>query len=132
MTNPLVVLAYSTLAPHHRTEGSVFSTVVRTMGGSLGIAGVQAMLTRQGAEAHERLAAGILPNDPVIRSTLPQLFGGFHQTGALEAFNLEVTRQASMLAYDTVFAWMALASLLLAPMLLLLKPPKGNLYRAGR
>jgi DHA2 family multidrug resistance protein len=126
MTNPLMVLAYSTLAVHYRTEGSVFATVVRTMGGSLGIAGVQAMLIRQGAEAHERLAAVISPSDPVIRWALRPMFNLVLDPQALEALNAEVTRQASMLAYDAVFAWLALGSVLLAPMLLLLNPPRRS------
>jgi DHA2 family multidrug resistance protein len=124
MTNPLVVLAYSTLDPRHRTEGSVFSTVLRTMGGSLGIAGVQAMLTRQGAEAHERLAEVIAPTDPVVRWALRPLIDGATGVQGLEAVNAEVTRQATMLAYDSIFAWLALCSVCIAPMLLLLSPAR--------
>jgi DHA2 family multidrug resistance protein len=128
MTNPLVVLAYSTLAPHYRTEGSVFSTVLRTMGGSLGIAGVQALLTRQGAEAHEALAAIIVPSDPVIRWALPPMLNVAADPQAAQALNAEITRQATMMAYDSVFAWMTLLSLALAPMLLLVKPPARSPY----
>jgi DHA2 family multidrug resistance protein len=120
MSNPLAVLSYATINPRHRTEAAVFSTVVRTMGGSVGIASLQAMLIRDSAAAHERLAAGIVSSDPLIRWTLPHVFDG--AGGALEALNAEVTRQGSMMAYDTVFAWMALVSLLLAPLLLILRP----------
>jgi DHA2 family multidrug resistance protein len=124
MSNPLAVLSYATVNPAHRTEAAVFSTVVRTMGGSVGIAGLQAMLIRDSAAAHEGLAAGIVPSDPLIRWTLPHVFDG--AGGALEALNAEVTRQGSMMAYDTVFAWMAVVSLLLAPLLLILRPARGR------
>jgi hypothetical protein len=36
-----------------------------------------------------------------------------------------VTRQASMISYDALFGGMAVGCLLLAPSLLLLKPPTG-------
>jgi DHA2 family multidrug resistance protein len=124
MSNPLAVLSYATISSEHRTEAAVFSSVFRTMGGSLGIAALQALLMRDSAAAHERLAAGIVQSDPVIRWTLPHAFDG--AGGALEALNAEITRQGSMMAYDTVFAWMALVSLLLAPLLLILRPVRAR------
>ena len=60
----------------HRTEAAVFSNIIRTMAGSLGIASLQAILIRQSAAAHEGLAAHISPADPVIRWTLPHLLEG--------------------------------------------------------
>jgi DHA2 family multidrug resistance protein len=120
MSNPLAVLSYATIHREHRTEASVFSAVTRTMGGSIGIAALQALLIRDSAAAHEGLAAGIVPSDPVIRWTLPHVFD--RAGGALDALNAEITRQGSMMAYDTVFAWMALVSLLIAPLLLILRP----------
>jgi DHA2 family multidrug resistance protein len=122
MSNPLAVLSYSTISNDHRTEAAIFSNVTRTMGASLGIALLQAMLIDQSATAHERLAAGIVSSDPMIRWTLPHIFDG--SIGALEALNAEVTRQGSMMAYDSIFSWMALGSLLLLPVLLIIRPPR--------
>jgi DHA2 family multidrug resistance protein len=122
MSNPIAVLSYATIAQRHRTEAAVFTNVARTMGGSLGIAGVQALLTRESATAHERLAAGIVPSDPMIRWAAPHLFD--NSGAALEAMNAEITRQGSMMGYDAVFGWIALVSLLLVPLLLILKPPR--------
>lgn len=65
------------------------------------------MLIDQSAAAHERLAAGIVPSDPMIRWTLLHVFDG---GGPLEALNAEVTRQGSMMAYDSVFSWMRCAA----------------------
>jgi DHA2 family multidrug resistance protein len=119
MLNPITVLGYSTIDSRHRTEAAVLSNVIRTLGGSLGIAAVQGMLVVDSATAHERLAAGIIPSDPVIRWTLPHAFDA---VGPLAALNAEVTRQAAMIGYDAVFARLALASLFLAPLLLILRP----------
>jgi DHA2 family multidrug resistance protein len=120
MFGPLSVLGFATLNPAHRTEAAVLGTVIRTIGSSLGIALLQANLIAQTATAHERLAAGIVPSDPVIRWSLPHVFDGAN--GALEGLNAEITRQGAMIGYDTVFAWMALFSLVLVPLVLILRP----------
>ena len=124
MFGPLSVLGFATLNPAHRTEAAVLGTVIRTMGSSLGIALLQANLISQTATAHERLAAGIVPSDPVIRWSLPHVFDG--ASGALEGLNGEVTRQGAMIGYDTVFAWMALLSLVLVPLILILRPASSS------
>ena len=124
MFGPLSVLGFATLKPEHRTEAAVLGTVIRTLGSSLGIAVLQANLISQTATAHERLAAGIVPSDPVIRWSLPHAFDG--ATGALEGLNGEVTRQGAMIGYDTVFAWMALLSLVLVPLILILRPANST------
>jgi DHA2 family multidrug resistance protein len=122
MSNPLSVLSYATIGAGLRTEAAVFNNVARTMGSSLGIATLQAVLTERTATAHARLTEGIVQSDPVIRWRLPDLFNG--AGGSLEALNAEITRQGSMMAYDTVFAWMAVASLFLLPLLLILRPAR--------
>jgi DHA2 family multidrug resistance protein len=118
--NPLAFLAYATLDSRHRTEGAVFSTMFRTVAGSLGIAAMQAGLLRQNAVAHEALSARLTTSDPLIGWAMPAV-----AAGALESVNNEVTRQASMVAYDTMFAWMALGSLALIPLILVLKGQKS-------
>jgi DHA2 family multidrug resistance protein len=120
MFGPLTVLGFATLKSEHRTEAAVLGGMIRTMGSSLGVALLQASLISQTATAHERLAAGVIPSDPVIRWSLPQVFDG--ASGALEGFNAEVSRQGAMIGYDTVFAWMALISLVLVPLILILRP----------
>jgi DHA2 family multidrug resistance protein len=120
--NPLAVLAYASLDMRHRTEGAVFSTMFRTVAGSLGIGLMQAGLVRQNAVSHEALSAHLSPADPVIGWSLSNALGG--GVSGLEALNAEITRQGSMLAYDSLFAWMSLGTLALLPLILLLKPAK--------
>jgi DHA2 family multidrug resistance protein len=120
--SPLAVMAFTTLDQQHRTEGAVFSTMFRTVAGSLGIGAMQAALFHQNAVAHEALSAGISSANPVIPWDAPGGYTG--SSGSLEALNAEVTRQGSMMAYDSLFAWMSLASLLLLPLIFLLKADK--------
>jgi DHA2 family multidrug resistance protein len=119
VTNPMSVLGFATLPQACRTEAAVLGNMVRTVAGGLGVAALQAILTRQSAAAHEQLAAHIVPSDPVIGWGLPHLAGG-----SLEAINAEVTRQAAMIGYDAAFGWMSLACLSLLPLLLVIRPAK--------
>ncbi len=119
---PLNTLAYATLSPIHRTEGTIVNTMARSLGSSLGISMISATLTSNSAMAHSVLAGNFNCGDPVLGAALPAQMnpcGG----GSLEALNGEVTRQAAMIAYDTIFAWMALGTIFLAPLLLLMRPP---------
>jgi DHA2 family multidrug resistance protein len=121
--NPIAVLSYTTLPGHLRTEAAVLANVVRTMGGSIGIATLTALLIRQSATAHERLAANIVPSDPVVRAALPPSFDS--TVGGLASVNAEVTRQGMMMGYDAVFAWLCLGIAMLMPLLLLIRPTKS-------
>jgi MFS transporter, DHA2 family, multidrug resistance protein len=119
---PLNVLAYATLNPIHRTEGTIVNTMARSLGSSLGISMINAELTSTSASAHAVLSGNINCGNPVLGAALP---AGMNPCGggSLAAFNGEVTRQAAMIAYDTIFAWMALGIIFLAPLLLLMRPP---------
>jgi DHA2 family multidrug resistance protein len=60
----------------------------------------------------------------VVRWALPRIFD-LQSVPGLSALNGEVTRQGTMISYDALFGGMAIGCLLLAPSLLLLKPPTG-------
>ena len=120
---PLTALAYVTLAPKHRTEGTIVSTMVRSLGSSVGISMLQARLIRQSALAHSALAEHVQTSDPAFRAVTPALLNPETPLGA-QLFNGEVTRQAGMIAYDDVFAIIAIMVVVVAPLIFLLRPPK--------
>jgi DHA2 family multidrug resistance protein len=119
---PLNVFSWATLDPAHRTEATVVSTMIRSLGSSIGISGMQAALVGGQALAHARLADKIVIGDPVVTAALPTILDPATQTG-LMALNGDVTRQAAMISYDSVFAWMALIALCVFPLLFLMRPP---------
>jgi DHA2 family multidrug resistance protein len=120
MFAPLNTLAYATLDPHHRTEGTIVSTMARSLGSSVGISVVQAALIRDAALGHVRLSERLDSANPVLRSILPS-FMNPGSDGGLQVLNGEVTRQGTMLSYEAVFSWMALSIILLIPLILFLK-----------
>ena len=120
---PLNTLGYATLAPQHRTEGTIITTMARSLGSAAGISLIQAVLVRKAALAHARLAEHITDTSPMVRAMLPPAADPATASNML-ALNGLVTRQAAMIGYNTIFAWMALATLLLIPLLMAMTPPR--------
>jgi DHA2 family multidrug resistance protein len=123
MFAPLTALAYVTLAPVHRTEGTIVATMARSLGGSAGISILQAGVIRQSAAAHNALADRTIPSDPAFAACLPSLLNPNSNFG-VQALNGEVTRQAAMIGYDAMFALMVVMVVVMTPLLLMLRPPK--------
>ncbi|HEY5290195.1 MAG TPA: MFS transporter, partial [Caulobacteraceae bacterium] len=123
MFAPLTALAYATLAPIHRTEGTIVSTMVRSLGSSAGISILQAGVIRQSALAHTVLASRTIPSDPAFAASLPSLLDPDTPFG-IEALNGEVTRQAAMIGYDSMFALMIVMVVVMVPLLLLVRQPR--------
>jgi DHA2 family multidrug resistance protein len=119
---PLSTLAYVTLSPVHRAEGTVASTMFRSLGQSAGISVLQAALINQIAEDHSSLVGHVQMSDPVFAAQTPAMLNPDDPLG-IQLLNGEVTRQASMIAYDTVFGALIFLVLLMVPMLVLLRSP---------
>ena len=122
---PLSTMGFATINPGLRAEASAISNLLRNLGGSAGIATVQALTAISSQSMHASLAAHITPENAVVRASLPNIFDG--ASGALEALNAEITRQATMVAYVNDFRLMVVVGLCCAPLVLLLRTP-----RAGR
>lgn len=122
MFAPLSILAFATLSPVHRVEGTIVNTMARSLGSSVGISVAQALLVRQSVSVHSVLAGHIQPSDPVISAALPKFLDPSSQSGIM-TLNGEITRQGAMVAYDWVFSVLLLASLVIVPLLLIMRPP---------
>ena len=123
---PLSTLAFATIPPALRAEGSAVYTLIRNMGASVGISIMQALVVANTQTMHASLAAKIIPSDPVVKSGLPAMFNPFSIPG-LQALNAEITRQATMVAYVDDFRLMFFITIACMPMLLLMRRPR----RAG-
>ena len=106
---PLSTMAFQTLAPELRTDGSSLFTLLRNIGGSFGISVVQSVLTRRTQMHHQVLGEQINPYNPFMHpGLLPPVWNPQVPQGAA-ALNAELTRQAGMFAYvDTFFLMMCL------------------------
>jgi len=119
---PLSVVAFSTLAPNLRNDGTPIYSLLRNIGASVGISIVQAILSESTTRAHAKLSEAITPFSAAVQN-LPPLFNVQSPTG-LGLLNLEINRQATMIGYLSDFHLMMWLTLLAMPMLLLVRVRK--------
>jgi DHA2 family multidrug resistance protein len=121
---PLSTVAFATLSPQLRTEGTAFFNLLRNLGSSLGISAVQILLTRNTQILHAALAENITPFNAAIRPGLAADHFSLASRAGLASLDAEVTRQASMIAYLDDFKLIMVMTLMLLPLLLLLRRGK--------
>jgi len=118
---PLSTVAFSTLAPQYRGEGTAMFSLVRNIGSSIGISVVVTVLGHGVQTSHAELGNSLNSFREAVRpSLLPPLWDWTTTTGAA-ALNMEVTRQAMMIAYLNDFRLMMYLTLLAMPLLLVLR-----------
>ena len=121
---PLSTLAFATIPASLRPEGSAFYNLVRSLGSSVGISLMQALLTQHVQTMHASLAAHVIPSDPVVRSGLAAMLNPALPAGAA-ALDAEINRQAMMVAYVDDYKIMFIITLICMPMLLFMRKPRA-------
>jgi MFS transporter, DHA2 family, multidrug resistance protein len=118
---PLNTLALSNLPRHILTQGTAMRSLMRNLGGSIGISVLEALLIQNTQVVHSRLIEHLRPDNPLAQA--PLLAAPFSLTtpSGIAALNAEVTRQAAMVAYVNDYALMMMIVLLLIPLLLLVR-----------
>ncbi len=123
---PLNMLAFATLEPALRTDGTALVSLMRNLGSAIGISVMAALLTRNTQVNHEELAAHVsLLNRMFEWPAIQQWWNPATRQGAA-LLNAEVTRQASIIAFGNDFKalmLLTLAMLLLLP--LMRRPPRA-------
>jgi DHA2 family multidrug resistance protein len=114
---PVSVAAFSTLPPALRNEGTALFSLTRNIGSGVGIAVVEALLTRNTQIVHSTLAEHVTYFNPVFRKQFP----GAPTMDSLAGLNVTVTRQAAMIAYNNNFKLLLLLCLAAIPLVLLLR-----------
>lgn len=126
IVTPMQLVAFTTLDPRLRPDGSTLMSLFRSFGGSIGISVIVTMLSRTQQISHADIAAN------VTSTSIP----GFDWTGTLDRMggmggaamavaNGEVNRQAMMIAFLDNFYILTWVLLSIAPLTFLLK--KTNL-----
>jgi len=112
---PLATVAFATLSPAHRNEGTAVFSLIRNIGSSIGISLVTTMLTRNTQVMHSRLAEHVTPYlDPLHPATATT-------TRGIAMLNQTVTSQATMIAYNNDFKMMMILSLCAIPLVVLVR-----------
>jgi MFS transporter, DHA2 family, multidrug resistance protein len=121
---PLQALAFASLAPSYRTTGASLLNLARNIGGSVGISVVTSLLARNLQVSHSDLASQVTTSTlPLLDPAIVQRFGQAGD-GVAAMLNLEINRQALMIAYLDDFHAMMLLTLAALPLVWLLRKPK--------
>jgi DHA2 family multidrug resistance protein len=107
---PLSTLAFATLPARHRTEAAGIFNLARNAGSSVGVSVVIALF------------AHVTPYNALLR-TMPHLWSS-HGAG-VAALNVEISRQAAMVAYLDDFVLMMIVTLAAAPLIALMRNPRN-------
>jgi DHA2 family multidrug resistance protein len=121
---PLNGVAFSTLPMRMRTEGSSLLYLFRNLGGSFGISVMTTMLARNMQTSHEDLGSHVTASSmsAIDPSTADRL--GTLGESAMQMLNMEINRQAAMIAYLDDFKLMMFILIIASPLVFLLKPGK--------
>lgn len=131
---PLTTVALSTIPRHKLADATGSNSLVRQIGGSVGLAIFATLLSRQVVEARAGLAAHIYSGRPEVIARLASSTGlltgrgGLDPTtasqAALRTIGFQLEKQATVLAFEKMFLLSGLLFALVLPLLIFLKAPK--------
>ena len=119
---PLQVIAFTTLEPALRTEGTALLSLLRNVGSAIGISVTGALVTQNTQVEHSVLSGYITPLNRAFQGAAANLIPTTQQ-GA-EVLNGMLTHQAQIIAYNNDWKLMMLMALPMLPLLLLMRGPK--------
>ena len=117
---PLSTLAFATLPPRYRTDGTGLFSLVRNVGSGVSISMVTTVLAQMSQVNHAELAERISLNSQVVRDAIAS-----KGSGVLSQINGLVSQQSAMIAYLDDFQLMMYVTLLSIPIIFLLRKPKA-------
>src|SRR4030088_2052680 len=119
---PLGTVAFSTLAPALRTQGTGLFNLMRNIGASIGISMMSYLLVRNSAITQAALVEHITPYRQVVRDYAYQL--NLVTLGGRAALTQMVTVQAEVVGFIDNFKLMMFLSFLAIPLVLLVQRPR--------
>jgi MFS transporter, DHA2 family, multidrug resistance protein len=122
---PCNMIAFSTLPPRFRPDGTTLMTLFRNIGSSFGISVIVTTLARNLQISHSDIAANVTSfNVPAVDpASTGAIFGDIGATG-LAMLDGAVNRQAAMIAYLDNFYMLFWVILAFAPLSWLVKRPQ--------
>jgi DHA2 family multidrug resistance protein len=118
---PLQVVAFATLPAELRTDGTALFSLLRNLGLAIGVSITSVVLTEATQVVHSQIAANVTAFNHNLQSGGSYLFWSTANPQGLAALNAEVTRQASIIAYVDDFKLLFVVSLLMVPLVLLMR-----------
>lgn len=123
---PINIMAFWTLRPEFRTDGSGILNLSRSLGSSIGISVLVAMLANNAQVSHADLSAYITPARLGIDPTFLMLPGNA-TTAAMALIDQQIIRQATLIAFLNDYRILLLITILSMPTILLIRRPPASL-----
>jgi MFS transporter, DHA2 family, multidrug resistance protein len=121
---PLSAATFATLSSEMRAQGTSLYSLVRNVGSSIGISLVQTLLTRNTVIAHASLAERVAAGSSAWHNPAVAAAFNVHAPGGAALLDGALTQQAAMIGYIDDFWFMLLLTLLVTPLLLLIRAPR--------
>jgi DHA2 family multidrug resistance protein len=123
---PLTAVAFASLGPRLRNEGTALFSLVRNLGSSIGISIVVTALSRNSRSNEAALGATVEPSSLALQWAQQAGVWRIDTVEGLTALHAEIVRQATTIAYLQDFRLMAWVSIATLPLLLLLRRPEAR------
>ena len=123
---PLSTVTFATLPAQLRTQATGLFSLLRNLGSSIGVSVVMFMLARNVQVVHAELAQNATPFNPALRALPVEHFWNLKTLAGRAALNMEITRQAEIVAYMNDYKLLAILTLAAAPLVLLLGRPQDR------
>jgi MFS transporter, DHA2 family, multidrug resistance protein len=121
---PLNTFALSALPAALRTQGTAMWTLIRNLGGSIGVSIIIANLTSKTTLMHARLTESVTPFNQALADPAAAVLDPNTEMGRA-LLEQVVTQQAAIIAYDNNFKLMMVATLLAFPLIALVRVQNG-------
>ena len=122
---PLMSIAFTTIQPQLRTEAASFFTLIRNIGSSFGISMVGVLQIYNTRVVSSRLAEQVTPDNQNVVADLPPGLDLATAQGQAMMHGM-VERQAAMVAYVDTFHMLFIMSLVILPILFLLRTKRAS------
>ena len=132
---PLTTVALASIPRYRMTDATGLNSLLRQIGGSLGLAAFATLLPHFVQNARVGLVAHLVAGRPEVMQRLSGIQSGLVARGldpgtarqtAGRVLDGMLTRQSTLLAFERMFVLAGLAFLLVIPLALFLKPPAGS------
>jgi DHA2 family multidrug resistance protein len=131
---PLTTVALAGIPRYRLTDATGLNSLLRQIGGSLGLAAFATWLPRFEAQAQVGLAAHVVAGRPDVIGRLARIQQGLIGRGldpgdaraaAQRMLGGVVTRQAAVIAFERMFLVAGIAFMFVLPLALFLRAPRG-------
>ncbi len=119
ITLPVATVAFATLTDELRTDGSAFFSLMRSLGGAVGVAIVSSRIVELTQIHHGNLSQFLTPFRH-LHMRMP----GLSEGASMQVMNFAITRQAGMIAYINGFLLLAILSVAMLPLVFFLRTPR--------